>query len=339
MTVQKASAIAQHAISSAMALVSPQAAERSVEIKNQCATEPHVGYCGDEDRVRQILVNLLSNAVKFTHAGGSVALSCGTTSGPNVEAILTGPGPWAFVSVEDTGVGIAEDTLESVFQAFVQVESGHTRRVGGTGLGLTISRELARLMGGDLTVQSQVGQGSCFTLWLPVPDTSDDTMPLQQRSTLPRREAMIAVGRAVLQEAQSIMTRFGERLCGDPHFPGSADLSNADLQDHGVAFLSDIAQSLVAWEESDAEPLALLRDGGEIQRVISDLHGTQRVRLGWGEEQIHREFEILRDEVERAVRRKVQAFSEEELADALGVLMRCLKSAERISCRAVRQVS
>jgi signal transduction histidine kinase len=75
---------------------------------------------------------------------------------------------WACIEVEDTGVGIAARDIERVFDAFVQVDDGYTRAHGGTGLGLTISRGLARKMGGDLTVSSVPGKGSRFSLWLPV---------------------------------------------------------------------------------------------------------------------------------------------------------------------------
>jgi signal transduction histidine kinase len=81
--------------------------------------------------------------------------------------VLTGPGPWTLLQVEDTGIGIAPEAAESVFKPFVQVQPGRMRTKGGTGLGLTISRQLARLMGGDLTMRSEPGKGSCFSLWLP----------------------------------------------------------------------------------------------------------------------------------------------------------------------------
>jgi hypothetical protein len=122
---------------------------------------------GDEDRVRQILVILLSNALKFTDPGGTITVSCGTSPTPDEEATLGGDGPWTFIRVTDTGIGISEAEAETVFQPFVQADPGNTRKQGGAGLGLAIGLELARRMGGDLTLRSAPGEGSCFTLWLP----------------------------------------------------------------------------------------------------------------------------------------------------------------------------
>ena len=78
---------------------------------------------------------------------------------------------WAFITVEDTGVGIAAEDLDRIFHPFVQVENGYTRVHGGTGLGLTISRSLAQMMGGEIAVESVPGEGSRFTLWLPAPNS------------------------------------------------------------------------------------------------------------------------------------------------------------------------
>jgi signal transduction histidine kinase len=129
-------------------------------------------YFGDEARVRQILVNLLTNAVKFTERGGHITVSGGTAE-TVVGADLVGPGPWVYVRVEDTGRGIAPEHQENIFQAYQQTRRADEDR--GAGLGLSISRQLARAMGGDLTVQSAVGVGSSFTLWLPI--AASDTVP------------------------------------------------------------------------------------------------------------------------------------------------------------------
>jgi PAS domain S-box-containing protein len=109
----------------------------------------------DPEKLRQIVLNLLSNAVKFTPPGGRVTLWC--------EEV----GDTVRVHVGDTGIGIPDDKLGSIFDPFVQVNAGYTRTSEGTGLGLSISRDLARAMGGDLTVDSREGEGSTFTLTLP----------------------------------------------------------------------------------------------------------------------------------------------------------------------------
>jgi signal transduction histidine kinase len=117
---------------------------------------PGITTCvGDHRRLKQILVNLLSNAVKFTQVG-SVTLKVEKTA----DAIL--------FSVIDTGIGIAKANHANLFEPFRQLDSGLNRQYEGTGLGLALSRKLALLHGGDITVQSELGQGSCFTLHLPI---------------------------------------------------------------------------------------------------------------------------------------------------------------------------
>jgi signal transduction histidine kinase/putative methionine-R-sulfoxide reductase with GAF domain len=109
----------------------------------------------DEEKLRQIVINLLSNAAKFTERG-------------TVRVKAQANGESFAVAVADTGIGIAPDKLEHVFEEFAQADASSTRVYGGTGLGLTIARRLARLMGGDISVQSAPGKGSTFTLTLPV---------------------------------------------------------------------------------------------------------------------------------------------------------------------------
>jgi signal transduction histidine kinase len=105
--------------------------------------------------VRQVLLNLLSNAVKFTNPGGSIAVEC--EAGAEDVAIR----------VRDTGIGIPPEALERIFDPFVQVGRDLRAPSDGVGLGLAISRDLARRMGGELTAASRVGEGSVFTLPLP----------------------------------------------------------------------------------------------------------------------------------------------------------------------------
>lgn len=120
----------------------------------------------DQDKIKQIVLNLLSNAAKFMHEG-KILLSVQKVSDENVA-----------ISVADSGIGISEEALGRVFEEFQQADNTTTRQYGGTGLGLTISRNLARLLGGDLTATSELGKGSTFTLTIPIrygkkPSSSD----------------------------------------------------------------------------------------------------------------------------------------------------------------------
>ena len=142
-------------------LVEPQAAAKGLVLERRMpedAGAAPVRLLADRDKLAQVLLNLLSNAVKFTPAGGRVTVEL---------APPAGGGDLAELRVVDTGIGIPADRLEAVFERFFQVAKGYAREAGGTGLGLAISRDLARGMGGDLTVESAPGAGSTFTLTLP----------------------------------------------------------------------------------------------------------------------------------------------------------------------------
>jgi signal transduction histidine kinase len=141
-------------IRSLEALVAPLANSRGTAyLLDECAE--NVWVVGDEERVRQILVNLVTNAIKFAPPGSWVRVSCDSD------------GSTATIRVRDNGPGIPEDKLEAIFDPFIQVEVNPRERREGAGLGLAISRELARGMGGDLLVRSAPGEGSEFQLRLP----------------------------------------------------------------------------------------------------------------------------------------------------------------------------
>ncbi|MBJ7900826.1 MAG: hypothetical protein GC158_13135 [Cyanobacteria bacterium RI_101] len=130
---------------------------------------PEAGLCwGDQKRLKQILINLLSNAVKFTETG-AVTLAVYVR-----EQTL-------YFAVQDTGVGISPQDQNQLFQPFRQIPHSLNRREKGTGLGLALSRKLARLHGGDITCFSQPGQGSCFTLQIPLRPDSPAPAPLPPR--------------------------------------------------------------------------------------------------------------------------------------------------------------
>jgi signal transduction histidine kinase len=170
MGVEPTLGITGDAADAALGLIRPQAATKGIELAAKASGDSRAEYMGDPQRVQQIVTNLLSNAVKFTSSGGTVSIRCG--SGPRTDPASTSNGTrWAFITVQDSGVGIAPDDLERIFHPFVQVDAGYTRAHGGTGLGLTISRNLAQMMGGDISVESVPGEGSRFTVWLPSPDS------------------------------------------------------------------------------------------------------------------------------------------------------------------------
>jgi len=111
-------------------------------------------FQSDGKKVRQILLNLVTNAIKFTPQG-------------KVSVSLAKMGDDLIFQTSDTGTGIAREHQEKIFEAFWQVENSPTRAAGGTGLGLSVSRRLARLLGGDITVESEMNHGSTFTLRIP----------------------------------------------------------------------------------------------------------------------------------------------------------------------------
>ena len=149
---------------SACAVVGAEAAAKGVELSAPSDMTAEVLYQGDPQRVQQVLINLLANAVKFTPAGGRVGLSVSLERDEE-----GGSEPdWVRYEVSDSGIGIPEDQQDLVFEPFVQVDSSLTRPHGGAGLGLAISRRLARMMGGDVELESEAGKGSRFTLRLPL---------------------------------------------------------------------------------------------------------------------------------------------------------------------------
>jgi signal transduction histidine kinase/anti-sigma regulatory factor (Ser/Thr protein kinase) len=154
---------ARHVMSEASSLVAPQAAARNVMV-HLAETTDRITYFGDVDRVRQVLVNVLGNAVSFSRPGGRVDVIATRETVAPQGSELTG-GPWCTIRVEDSGPGIPSDKLGHVFEPFVQLSSDGQATRKGSGLGLTVSRQLAVLMGGDLTVASS-GEGAVFTLWL-----------------------------------------------------------------------------------------------------------------------------------------------------------------------------
>ncbi|MBW3629684.1 MAG: PAS domain S-box protein [Gemmatimonadetes bacterium] len=338
MVVDRRAARIGPVIADAVTLVGPQAAARSIQISDAVSgLAADVPFAGDVERVRQILLNLLSNAVKFTDPGGRITVSAGTANLPSPDAQVEEPGPWVYVRVEDTGRGIPADRIEAVFEPFVQADMNLTRQHGGTGLGLAISRRFARLMGGDLTVRSELGAGSTFFLWLPAAAVELATaQPTGAGGESANQGILRAVREAILTEMERVLYAFVARLRSDAATPSAHSLAEPDLEDHLASFLADVAQTLAGLDLSVGREAGALRDGTLIQRAIAERHGKQRRRLGWLESELRREHEILLEELSAAVRRQVARERQEEVEDAISTLGQFLGSAERISVESFR---
>jgi signal transduction histidine kinase len=140
-----------------------QLTARSVRIA--LGAEDQAIVMGDRDRLKQVLLNLVDNAIKYTPAGGEVTLS------------LTKDDQWVRISVQDTGIGVAPEDVPHLFDRFYRVDKARSRDAGGTGLGLAIAKSVVDAHGGRITVDSKAGQGSIFTVWLPL-----NAPPIQERA-------------------------------------------------------------------------------------------------------------------------------------------------------------
>jgi signal transduction histidine kinase/ActR/RegA family two-component response regulator len=165
------------------ALMQPLARGKGLVFHVQLPESPLPVVLADETRIKQIVFNLISNAIKFTQTG-QVVMTVSEASRSGQMLVL------AF-AIQDSGIGMDASVLQRLFQRFYQVEDGSTRRFGGTGLGLEISQSLARMMGGEITVRSEVGVGSTFTATLHLP-LADDSLELADTSPSPAQTLIVA---------------------------------------------------------------------------------------------------------------------------------------------------
>jgi signal transduction histidine kinase/CheY-like chemotaxis protein len=181
-------------------ILSVKAYEKKLEMI--CHIDPSLPsqFNGDPVRIRQVLVNLLGNAIKFTQHGEILVSAV-----PAGEIYLKHNKHYLDieVSVKDTGIGISKEKLGKIFESFTQADNSTTRKFGGTGLGLTISRSLAELMGGNLTVRSDMGRGSTFTLHIAL-EVTNERPQISSEYKLPLKKALIvddnATNRSVMEE-------------------------------------------------------------------------------------------------------------------------------------------
>jgi signal transduction histidine kinase len=163
-----------HTLADAASLVQPMAADKKLEFVIELLDEDQTIQT-DGTKLRQMLVNLLSNGIKFTDKG-QVRLGCAVTNGT------------LEIQIADTGVGIAAENIEDIFEPFWQAEQTATRKAGGTGLGLSVTRKLARLLGGDVTVASRMGAGTTFLLTLPMKAPVGEAVRRRDTPTTPTNQ-------------------------------------------------------------------------------------------------------------------------------------------------------
>jgi signal transduction histidine kinase/HAMP domain-containing protein/CheY-like chemotaxis protein len=241
-------------------------------------------FVTDEQRLQQVLKNLLSNALKFT-ASGRVCLSVHQPPSDTVFATPTLDDAEAVVafSVADTGIGVPPEKLKLIFEAFQQADGTTSRRYGGSGLGLSISREIARVLGGALTVKSETGQGSTFTLFVPVtyPYAADGALPTPDGATG-------AVLDAPMLTRQS-MTHQAERLAaGSDPLQGATVLVVDDDVRNVFALTSalELHGMQVLYADNGGDGIALLTRRPDIDLVLMDVmmpgmdgnEATERIR-------------------------------------------------------------
>jgi len=183
-------------------------------------------FLSDTKRLQQILKNLLSNAFKFTAQGQvSMTVRQATSGWSSDHQVLSASGTAVMFSVKDTGIGIAPEKQKLIFEAFQQADAGTSRKYGGTGLGLAISRELANLLGGEIRLTSTPGEGSSFTLYLPLSYTgparavagsspTTRTRPAIPVLTVAHVEEAIPDDRAAVREGDSVLLIVED----DPHY-------------------------------------------------------------------------------------------------------------------------
>jgi signal transduction histidine kinase/DNA-binding response OmpR family regulator len=194
-----------------LSIIKEKAATRHIRLDMDAAAELGSIHA-DALKVKQIAYNLLSNAVKFTNEGGQVTLRAGRVPRAEVGQLS---GAWTGrsypladnefeefikISVTDSGIGISPEALEQLFKPFTQIDSGLARKFEGTGLGLVLVKLLAELHGGAVAVESAVGEGSCFTVWLPLRAADATALTSVKAPSIPRIEALGGARTALVVE-------------------------------------------------------------------------------------------------------------------------------------------
>jgi len=251
-------------LESALGLVNHASSARGLELMLHIEDDTPTHVRGDVTRLRQVLLNLLGNAVKFTHAGEVVV----SVSAERLSVREDGPVELT-IAVRDSGIGIPADRLDRLFRPFSQVDASTTRDYGGSGLGLVISRRLARAMGGDLRVESEVGVGSTFTVVVVVEEAPvvDDEATRAGGSTLEGASVLVVDDNATNRRLLRLqLQRWGMR-CTDVDGAAQAQQVLGTGQRFDIALLDmhmpgvdgeQLARSLRAAPATGELPMVLL---------------------------------------------------------------------------------
>jgi PAS domain S-box-containing protein len=337
MVIQRDTLDGRQTADAAISVVQPLAAARGIVIRSDIPADGAApSLLGDEDHVRQMLINLLSNAIKFSEPGGSVEVTCERDERPDIAPTLQdASSAWVRFRVRDAGRGIPPDELSRIFEPFVQLEASRTRTRGGTGLGLTIARRLARAMGGDLTVESVLGEGSTFSIWLPAAEPIEHVELRASAAFDPDAcsDRFSAAGHAILASLGDIVEDYVGRIRAEEVGPGASALPGSQLASHAASIVTDIAVGLLSLGQA-TNRASLLHSGSEVLRVCAIEHGRQRAQLGWSEAGVAREYDILAEEIERRIRGD-QDRRDEALAQVTGAVRRRMEQARASSLHAL----
>ena len=256
-------------IEEALDLVASSASKKGLELLYFCTPGVPEIITSDVTRLRQILVNLLSNAVKFT-AQGEILVNVSAQRLPDNQYNIE-------VTVKDTGIGIPEDRIGILFDAFSQVDDSTTRKFGGTGLGLAICYQLATLLGGDLKVESELGKGSSFICNISAPGSMPNGAQQDNSALLHDKHVLIVDDNATnLHILSSLVASWGMRatVCASPsealsiiHKRPAFDTAILDFQMPEMDGL-ELARTLSRLDESCRVPLIMLSS-------ISDRHADK----------------------------------------------------------------
>jgi PAS domain S-box-containing protein len=279
MTLDLENVQASSTFANSLSIIREKAASRNINLVMDDAED--LGTIqADPRKIKQILYNLLSNAVKFSSEGGQVTLRAvrvprkevgqlsGTWTGRSLPLSKSEFAEFLKISVTDTGIGISLQGLERLFKPFSQIDSGLARRFEGTGLGLAMVKLLAELHGGTVAVESAVGEGSCFTVWLPLRNTGKSTLTPERGAPVVRSDSAIGVRTALVVEDDF----------------KSADLIRVQLEAEGFSVLH-AASAEAALVLAVQQPLSLITldimlpnmDGWEFLSRIKQVPNLRRI--------------------------------------------------------------